>query len=248
MKKIDLIGKKFGRLTVLYENGRNKYKSVIWHCLCDCGNECDVDAPSLKNNNTKSCGCLISKNAKRQCDINNINTNIYDLSGNYGICKIKTGESFIFDLEDYNKIKDYTWYIHNGYVIAHRKDDTTKFCYLQNLIMDNIDGDLIVDHICDEDKLDNRKCNLRFVTKSENGMNRKLNSNNKSGITGVCWNKTYNKWTAMIMIDGKSIFLGYYINKEDAIRARKNAEEKYYGDYSYDNSQKIANKNKKEND
>lgn len=49
-------------LTALYSigkpPGKNKY---FWHCICDCGKECDVDGTSLRSGNTKSCGCQKSK-------------------------------------------------------------------------------------------------------------------------------------------------------------------------------------------
>lgn len=56
-KRYDLTGQKFGRLTVLYENGR-KHAEIVWHCKCDCGNECDVLSSNLRNGKTQSCGCL----------------------------------------------------------------------------------------------------------------------------------------------------------------------------------------------
>lgn len=56
-KKRDLTGQKFGRLTVLYENPERKYNKIVWHCLCDCGNEVDVVSGKLLSGWTKSCGC-----------------------------------------------------------------------------------------------------------------------------------------------------------------------------------------------
>ena len=50
--RIDLTGKKFGKLTPLYY-----IKGGKWHCKCDCGNECDVLGQRLKRGTTKSCGC-----------------------------------------------------------------------------------------------------------------------------------------------------------------------------------------------
>ena len=58
MKKTDLIGIKFNRLTVISENGRDKHGRVYWECLCECGNEIKVISSELKNGHTKSCGCL----------------------------------------------------------------------------------------------------------------------------------------------------------------------------------------------
>lgn len=58
-KKVDLTGRKFGRLTVLEDTGkRNKKGSIFWKCKCDCGNTLNVDSSSLIQKNTKSCGCL----------------------------------------------------------------------------------------------------------------------------------------------------------------------------------------------
>lgn len=66
--KLDLTGKKFGRLTVISECGRAKSRSVEWLCKCDCGNEKIVPSPRLKWGDTKSCGCLhlelVSKRSK----------------------------------------------------------------------------------------------------------------------------------------------------------------------------------------
>ena len=66
----------------------------------------------------------------------------------------------------------------------------------------------------------------------QNQMNRvNLPSNNTSGVIGVWWNKQLKKWQAMIYYYGKSKHLGYFINKEDAIKVRKEAEIKYFGEF-----------------
>lgn len=54
----DLTGQTFNRLTALYPLKERKNGSVVWHCKCECGNECDVVQPSLVKGRTKSCGCL----------------------------------------------------------------------------------------------------------------------------------------------------------------------------------------------
>ena len=74
--------------------------------------------------------------------------------------------------------------------------------------------------------------NLRLASKSQNGTNRvNLPSNNTSGVIGVCWDKICKKWKALIMINGKAKHLGYFINKEDAIKARREGAIKYFGDF-----------------
>ena len=79
-----------------------------------------------------------------------------------------------------------------------------------------------IDHI-NHDKIDNRIINLREVSHQENHKNRPLHKNNSSGVVGVYWNKECNKWHATIKIDKKLTHLGLFINKEDVVKARKEA-------------------------
>lgn len=52
----DLVGKKFGRLSVVEYAGLDKHGGVMWRCICDCGKEKIVMAQNLRNGRTKSCG------------------------------------------------------------------------------------------------------------------------------------------------------------------------------------------------
>ena len=59
MKKIDLTGDIYGRLTVITDDGsRSNTGRVLWLCECSCGNKVHVQSQNLKNGRTKSCGCL----------------------------------------------------------------------------------------------------------------------------------------------------------------------------------------------
>lgn len=80
----------------------------------------------------------------------------------------------------------------------------------------------LVDHI-NGDVLDNRRENLRLANKSQNGMNRGVQSNSKSGIKGVSWHKNYNKWCAQLTFEGKRVLTTYHDNVEDAIKSYKTA-------------------------
>lgn len=80
-----------------------------------------------------------------------------------------------------------------------------------------------IDHI-NGDGTDNRWANLRAVTRLENKKNVRRQSNNKSGICGVCFNKINGKWQAQIQVDRKNKFIGIFDNIFDAACARKNAE------------------------
>lgn len=56
----DLTNQRFGKLIALYPCDYKKRSSIIWHCKCDCGKECDVESYNLKAGLTKSCGCITS--------------------------------------------------------------------------------------------------------------------------------------------------------------------------------------------
>ena len=235
----DLKGQRFGRLVVI-ERAENfilpsGQPQTAWLCQCDCGNILKTRSFSLTNGITKSCGCLAKE--LRVARMKKYNT--YDLTGEYGIGYTSKGEEFYFDLEDYDKIKDYCWNKHKEYIATR---NVSGYILFHRLVMGISDENIAVDHI-NHNKSDNRKNNLRFVTDSQNSMNRGVSSNNTSGITGV--NKRNGKWTARIGVNTKRIFLGDYDNFFEAVKARKEAEEKYYKEYSYDNS--INQHNEKEN-
>lgn len=56
--KKDITGQVFERLTVIKYAGNNKRGDARWECLCECGNTVTVDGYKLRNDHTKSCGCL----------------------------------------------------------------------------------------------------------------------------------------------------------------------------------------------
>lgn len=232
---IDLTGCKFGRLTVLrigeprfQPNGTRR---TMWVCKCECGTVKEFEGKSLRSGKTTSCGCYRDEHNRAL----QLKTNVYDLTGEYGICYFNNGGKFIFDLEDYDKIKEYTWCRrHEGYAGCTRKENgKSKMYNAYRIIMGVEDSKLEVDHI-NGDKWDNRKCNLRIVTHADNTKNRKLDKRNKSGYTGVKETKT-GTWNAQIYCDGKCINLGTYKTKEEAVNARKAGEEKYFGKFAHEN-------------
>lgn len=80
-----------------------------------------------------------------------------------------------------------------------------------------------INHIRD----DNRWCNLQESTNQQNQRNSTRRINNTSGCTGVYWDTEKSRWMAYIYVDNRRKYLGRYKDKEDAIRARKEAEVKY---------------------
>lgn len=74
--KIDLTGKKFGRLTVVSENGKRNGRTH-WDCLCDCGRQSIIDGSKLRSGHTKSCGCLKKEYVSNIGDKGNIKHGMY---------------------------------------------------------------------------------------------------------------------------------------------------------------------------
>ena len=82
---------------------------------------------------------------------------------------------------------------------------------------------LYIDHI-NHNKSDNRICNLREVTKSQNQRNKPMQENNSSGCVGVYWNTRKNKWVAQMMLGKRNLYIGAFKDKKSAIAARKQKE------------------------
>lgn len=80
-----------------------------------------------------------------------------------------------------------------------------------------------VDH-ADGNGLNNSWDNLRDVTDQVNHQNCRLYSSNKSGVPGVRWRESIKRWVAVIDIEGTRTHLGHFIEKENAINARRAAE------------------------
>ncbi len=65
-KRIDEIGNRYGRWLVLSEAGRDKWRSILWLCRCNCGTEKIVSGKNLRTGHRKSCGCLQKELASTQ--------------------------------------------------------------------------------------------------------------------------------------------------------------------------------------
>lgn len=234
----NIIGNKYNLLTVV-EKAERKNNREAYLCQCECGNFKVVTKYDLIHNNIKSCGCLTKIKAQQQVDkINssgiNKRVNKYDLSNSYGIGYTYNGHEFYFDIEDYEIIKNYSWHLTNhGYLETVQRINGQKHnIMMHRLIMNVTERRDFVDHI-NHNKLDNRKCNLRIVSNSQNQMNKNIVGNNTSGFRGVSFHQKTKKWFAYICKDNKHIHLGYFDKIEDAIKKRKEAERIYFGEYNY---------------
>lgn len=142
----------------------------------------------------------------------------------------KKGEPIIIDAVDYELVKDYTWYINQGYVHTDVKINGKFQGLLMHRLITNAQSGQLVDH---KNRItnDNRHSNLRIATSSQNRINSSIRKDNSSGYIGVYFHKLTNKWAASININKKIVHLGTFTNLQDAITARQEAEVKYYGDF-----------------
>ena len=224
-KLIDLTGQRFGMLTVIKRASDyispSGNRSVRWLCGCDCGNEIVVCSKYLRNGHTKSCGCFRREAPKKYLK----KMNLYDLSGECGVGYTLKGEPFYFDLEDYDKIKDYCWCIgKNGYVIS---SSNNKKISLHKLLMPNLD---LIDHK-DTNKANNQKSNLRAANFVENGVNKNNVKTNISGVSGVSYNSKCKKYEVYIGVDYVKKYLGIFSDFTEAALTRLEAEEVYFCEF-----------------
>ena len=213
---IDLTGRTFNKLYVVkrVENkvvkSSKKVEKIQYLCRCECGNEVVVTGEGLKTGHTKSCGCLYQQRAKYPVQ--------YEITEHYVKGYTNRDEFFLIDKEDYERIKQYQWGKGN-----HRYWSNRSLGAMSRFIMQLTDERYVVDHI-NGDTNDNRKSNLRVCTQGQNSMNRHYNK-----IVGIY--QKNGKWAARITVNQKLLQLGTFNTKEEAVKARKEAEEKYFGEY-----------------
>lgn len=210
---LDLLNKKFNRLLVIEKTETRKSRSVVWKCICDCGEMTFVSAGSLKNGHTQSCGCLSrerldegrlthGKSKSREHNIwcgmkgRCLNTN-KDSYPDYGGRGIKIHQTWINSFE--------TFYSDMGPAPEGMSLDRI-----------DVDGDYTPD-------------NCQWADSYTQGFNQRKRKNNTSGRTGVIWNSKNNNWNTKICRNGIPEHLGTFDNYEDAVKSRELAEIEYMG-------------------
>jgi len=208
--KIDLIGKRFGRLVVIGEKSeRDKRGHVLWECLCDCGNKCVVLGYSLGSGKTNSCGCLnierltkhgmhesieykVWENMKQRCT--NKKAHAYEHYGGRGIYVCERWRDFKNFFEDMGKRPN------KSFSIERRN---------------NSDG------YCPE--------NCYWTTQTTQTRNTRISKNNSTGFKGVSLDKRSGRYLARISTERKQITLGQFDSIAEAAEARRLGEIKYWG-------------------
>lgn len=148
--------------------------------------------------------------------------------------KLGQGRFALVDDEDYASVESYKWYLYPAggrsrlsYVYRvhylgknDKGTNKNKKIYLSRLILEFPMG--LVDHV-NGDTLDNRRCNLRISTRSQNNCNvskRKSRQEIKSKYIGVCWYGSRNRWLAQVTYGDKHFNLGYFQQEKEAAMNR----------------------------
>lgn len=205
MKKVNLIGQKIGMLTVVSRKTENKRSYYL--CKCDCGNEKWIRIDSIKSGKQKSCGCL--KELKRN-----------DITGK------RFGKLVALEISHKDKNGRYHWKCKcdcgNIKIISNKNliEGSTRSCGCSQYdkILNNREK-AFKTHL-DKNIVDNT--NISIIK------NNKAMKHNTSGVKGVSFDNSRQKWRAQIYFKNKHYYLGRYDKKEDAIKARTEAEEKLH--------------------
>lgn len=146
------------------------------------------------------------------------------------VINLTSNKTAIIDDSDYAEISSMKWSFDGRYA-QHVKN--RKKIYLHRLIM-GAKRFQIIDHK-NGNKLDNRKCNLRFATKSQNCMN-SIKKNKLKKYKGVWWDKSRSKWCAEIMMNYKKIYIGRFDSEDDAARQYDEKAKDVFGEYALTNN------------
>jgi hypothetical protein len=220
-KAEDLTGRRFGRYVVT-ERAATICGNTRWTCQCACGSIRTVQAGTLRAGTAQSCGC-IARDTRRTPSIAN------------GIVSIPITKGLFATVDEADRdLGKFNWSAHEtqgGYYAARRIGGNRIF--LHRVVAQRAGHDICdleVDHK-NGDRLDCRRSNLRPATHAQNGKNQRLSRNNTSGFKGVRWHRHSGLWHASIVVDGKTISLGYWVAKEDAAAAYAKASVEFHGEF-----------------
>lgn len=148
------------------------------------------------------------------------------------VVKTMAGIEFQIDEQDLKILEEFpkTFLDTKGY-ISTRSNTDRKLYRLHNLILPCKKGEKI-DHK-NQNKLDNRRENLRICTQAQNNRNvRKINLTSVSKFKGVRPSKTKNKWSARIRVEGKQLHLGTFSSETEAAEKYDDAAHYYHREFA----------------
>lgn len=149
-----------------------------------------------------------------------------------GEIMLSRGAYAIVDDADKAQLDHYHYYL-NGHGYAERtvKGTHHQTVYLHHDIIGKPPEGMVVDHI-NRNRLDNRRCNLRFVSRTQNRVNSCPQKNGSSKYKGVSYHRQLKKWRSCITVAGKTISLGCYFSEQEAAEAYNQAAIQFYGEYA----------------
>lgn len=229
-KAIDLTGQRFGRLTVVCRNGI-KNKAAAWKCLCDCGNEKTISGTTLRSGASKSCGCLCKELSAQRGS--NRWGGIGNPKHNHGMAGTIIHKKWKSIVQRCTNPKNSHYHLYGGCGVKicdeWRYDFQVFYDYVSKLPHFGEKGRSI-------DRFPNKRGNyepgnVRWATDEEQARNQNIQYNNKTGVSGVHWDKKEQTYVVRFYKDGKRKRIGHSKDLNEAIRIRREAEMKYWGHY-----------------
>lgn len=209
---IDLTKRKFGRLVVI-ERARNAKRScVLWRCRCDCGNIVVIRSTNLRSGNTQSCGCL-------QKEI------VGKIFTKHGMRRAKEYEVWTNMLKRCNNPKSSYYYNYGGRGITVCEKWLKFVGFFED--MGSLPKGLTLERRNNDKGYYKENCYWAdYTTQSRN---QRIRKDNKTGVRGIWWDKAINKYYVSIGVESKCLYIGRFAKLEQATKARKDAELKYWG-------------------
>lgn len=147
--------------------------------------------------------------------------------------ELTQGLHAIVDDDDFAALAKHKWtaqFNKSRTVVYAIRESRAGRVYMHRLLAGAGRGE-VVDHV-NRNGLDNRRKNLRLVTRGQNKLNSPLPKNNKSGFRGVTFDAKKNRWRAFIGYGGALHYLGSFENVEDAARAYDEAATLHHGEFA----------------
>ena len=158
------------------------------------------------------------------------------IEGDTAFVPLSQGYEAIIDAADADVVSQHNWFIlkrrHTIYAVRNRtRAGGKRGLVLMHRVLVGDPGGFMVDHI-NHNGLDNRRCNLRLATATENIANSRTRRDNSSGMKGVDWRADKGCWRAQITVNGKAKSLGHFASRDEAAAAYRAAAQQHFGQFA----------------